>query len=275
MQEGALTGNHETLKTYTWIPYGKIRALVFITHGFGEHLVPYYSELAEKGCSQGFLVFGHDLVGHGFSEGQRGIVSPFGKYTGPIKEHINIKRKKYPGVPVFLIGHSLGGLINLHLSLIPGIDGQVLMNPLIETDPETVSSLQITAAKVLSYILPSIVLGKVEVKDVTSDPYWREVFEKDEKTFSDVTALSGNRNLQAMKYIDKITPKISVPVFLLLGGQDKISYVEGSKKFFNKIRSYDKTMKIIENGSHHMFIEREPVRNQAFNEVWSWISNRV
>ena len=130
---------------------------------------------------------------------------------------------------MFLIGHSLGGLINLHLSLIPSIDGQILMNPLIETDPETVSSLQITAAKVLSYILPSIVLGKVEVKDVTSDPYWRKVFENDEKNFSDVTALSGNRNLQAMKYVEKITPKISVPVFLLLGGQDKISYVEGSK----------------------------------------------
>ena len=40
-----------------------------IFFSFGEHLVPYYSELAEKGCSQGFLVFGHDLVGHGFSEG--------------------------------------------------------------------------------------------------------------------------------------------------------------------------------------------------------------
>ena len=43
---------------------------------FGEHLVPYYSELAEKGCSQGFLVFGHDLVGHGFSQGLYKIESP-------------------------------------------------------------------------------------------------------------------------------------------------------------------------------------------------------
>jgi len=275
MQDGILNANHKKLKSYEWIPGGKVRALVFVTHGYGEHLVPYYSELAERGCSQGFLVFGHDQVGHGFSEGEKRKLLPFGEYTGLIKQHIKSKRNQYPGAPVFLIGHSMGGLINLHLSLMPGIDGQVLMNPFIQPHPASASSLQILSAKVLSYFVPNIVIGNFELDDVTSDPYWKKVFVNDEYTFQDVTALSGKTSLQAMNYIESITPKISVPIFLLLGDQDKISYVGGSKKFFNKIGSYDKTIKIIENGKHHMFIEREPIRSQAFNEVWSWISSRV
>ena len=86
---------------------------------YAEHLVPGYSELAEVGKSQGFLVFGHDHVGHGQSEGERALVGDMGQLTNPVVQHCREKVDQYPGVPLFIIGHSMGGLINLLASLSP------------------------------------------------------------------------------------------------------------------------------------------------------------
>ena len=86
---------------------------------YAEHLVPGYSELAEVGKSEGFLVFGHDHVGHGLSEGERALVGDMGELTDPVIQHCREKVDQYPGLPLFIIGHSLGGLITLLASLSP------------------------------------------------------------------------------------------------------------------------------------------------------------
>ena len=86
---------------------------------YAEHLVPGYSELAEVGKAQGFLVFGHDHVGHGQSEGERALVGDMGQLTDPVIQHCREKVEQYPGVPLFIIGHSMGGLITLLASLSP------------------------------------------------------------------------------------------------------------------------------------------------------------
>ena len=88
-------------------------------HSYAEHLVPCYSELAEVGKAQGFLVFGHDHVGHGQSEGERALVGDMEELTDPVIQHCREKVKENPGVPLFIIGHSLGGLITLLASLSP------------------------------------------------------------------------------------------------------------------------------------------------------------
>ena len=86
---------------------------------YAEHLGPGYTELAEVGMSEGFLVFGHDHVGHGLSEGERALVGDMGQLTDPVIQHCREKVDQYPGLPLFIIGHSLGGLITLLASLSP------------------------------------------------------------------------------------------------------------------------------------------------------------
>ena len=71
------------------------------------------------GKSQGFLVFGHDHVGHGQSEGERALVGDMGQLTDPVVQHCREKVDQYPGVPLFIIGHSMGGLVTLLASLSP------------------------------------------------------------------------------------------------------------------------------------------------------------
>ena len=93
--------------------------------------MPYYNQLAEAGRASGLLVFGHDHVGHGRSGGERVQVrflswdqeniifflslqiSDYADYTEPLLAHCREMKKTHPNLPLFLIGHSLGGLISL------------------------------------------------------------------------------------------------------------------------------------------------------------------
>ena len=64
-------------------------------------------------------MFGHDHVGHGLSEGEWALVGDMGQLTEAVIQHCREKVDQYPGLPLFIIGHSLGGLITLLASLSP------------------------------------------------------------------------------------------------------------------------------------------------------------
>ena len=140
-----------TLATYEWPVTGPVKGLVFISHGYAEHLRPYYDGVGRhltsllvlvlqilfqfgRACgSLGLLCFGHDHVGHGRSPGARTEAASMEEYTGPLVAECRGKQRQYPGVPLFLLGHSMGGLIALTADLQnPGLfAGLALTAPLI------------------------------------------------------------------------------------------------------------------------------------------------
>ena len=126
----------------------------------------------EEGRRRGLLVFGHDHVGHGDSEGERVQVSSFSEYTDPVISQCRAKREQYPSVPLFIIGHSMGGLITL-MAVLKAQEslfaGMVLMGPLIQIAPESASSFQKMMAKVASKVWPSLKVGSLDASNVTSN----------------------------------------------------------------------------------------------------------
>jgi alpha-beta hydrolase superfamily lysophospholipase len=80
---------------------------------YAERLTPYYEEVALEGNKRGFLCFGHDHIGHGLSEGERVQIGDMSEYVDPVVTHCTAVAEKYPGLPLFLVGHSMGGLITL------------------------------------------------------------------------------------------------------------------------------------------------------------------
>ena len=95
------------------------------------------------------------------------------EFTGPVIQLCQKMVDTFPGLPLFIIGHSMGGLITLLTSLTPDcpkLQGMVLMGPLIKPDPASVSRFQIFLAKVASKVLPSFQIGGLETDLVTSDP---------------------------------------------------------------------------------------------------------
>ena len=130
----------KALATYTWPPdsvkrkdSAEPRALVFISHGYAEHLSPYYDGLGQACATQGLICWGHDHIGHGTSPGGRTEVEGMENYIRPVVEACKKKRAEHPGVPLFLMGHSMGGLIALMAALEnPNLfDGLLLTAPLL------------------------------------------------------------------------------------------------------------------------------------------------
>nr|XP_037272968.1 monoglyceride lipase-like [Rhipicephalus microplus] len=109
-------------------------ALLFITHGYGDYSHDDgYVILAKALAPRGFYVFTHDHVGHGRSEGPRATVRTFDIYVDDILTHVDMERAKFPGKPVFLFGHSMGGLLVILVALRRpgGFAGMVVMSPLL------------------------------------------------------------------------------------------------------------------------------------------------
>jgi len=280
MESGFFKDNDgRKLKTFTWTPSEPVKALVFLSHGYAEHLVPYYSELAEDACGRGLVVFGHDHVGHGESEGDRVIVKTMSEYTEPVIQHCKEMMSKHPDKPLFIIGHSMGGLIALKTSLSPNcpeLAGMVLMGPLIKPDPQSASRVQIFMAKIASKIVPTFQIGELNVDLVTSFQENRDKIASDELTHhGGIKALLGHVLLESMASLEQNFENVNTPYIMLIGSEDKICNVEGSKEFHKMSGSTDKSIKVIDDGYHHLYIEKEDIRRQTVKETCDWIMNRI
>ncbi|XP_049480256.1 monoacylglycerol lipase-like [Panthera uncia] len=106
-------------------------------------------EVTELGLCQppgncGSLVSLSLPVGHGQSEGERMVVSDFHVFIRDVLQHVDIMQKDYPGLPVFLLGHSMGGAITiLTAAERPGLfSGMVLISPLVLASPESATTFK-------------------------------------------------------------------------------------------------------------------------------------
>ena len=95
-----------------WQPKGEVVGSIFLCHGFGEHL-GWYEGLAQQVANKGLLVFGHDHQGHGRSEGKRAFVESADDYVQDVLRHCGEVKAEYPGLPMFIYGHSMGGMITV------------------------------------------------------------------------------------------------------------------------------------------------------------------
>ncbi|XP_076350971.1 monoglyceride lipase-like isoform X3 [Tachypleus tridentatus] len=108
------TGNQLFCKN--WLTEGKPRALAFVAHGYAEHCCV-FEDFAQALVKSQILTFGHDHVGHGRSEGARTLVGNLDNCVEDVFLHINKMKEKYPRLPVFLVGHSMGGTIGILAAL--------------------------------------------------------------------------------------------------------------------------------------------------------------
>jgi len=108
-REHVLTGTRGAITACEW-PHERPRYVALVVHGYGEH-VGRYEEPAGVLVGHGAVVFGPDHMGHGRSAGERVLIEDFEDVVGDVHSVAELARSLHPGVPVVLIGHSMGGLI--------------------------------------------------------------------------------------------------------------------------------------------------------------------
>lgn len=110
MRDFDLDGHAGTLHARRWVPDRAPSYVALLCHGYGEHLGR-YEHVAARLTGDGAVVYAQDHVGHGESDGERVLVTDFEKVVDDFQLLHDRAREEHPGLPVVLVGHSMGGMI--------------------------------------------------------------------------------------------------------------------------------------------------------------------
>uniref|UniRef100_A0A8D2H4D9 Monoglyceride lipase n=1 Tax=Urocitellus parryii TaxID=9999 RepID=A0A8D2H4D9_UROPR len=259
------------------VPSSLLRALVFVSHGAGEHCGR-YDELAQMLMGLDILVFAHDHVGHGQSEGERMVVSDFHVFVRDVLQHVDVMQKDYPSLPVFLLGHSMGGaIVILTAAERPGhFSGMVLISPLVLANPESATTFKVLAAKVLNLVLPNMSLGPIDSSVLSRNKTEVELYDSDPLICrAGLKVCFGIQLLNAVSRVERALPKLTLPFLLLQGSADRLCDSRGAYLLMESAKSQDKTLKIYEGAYHVLHKELPEVTNSVFHEINMWVSQRI
>lgn len=260
-----------------WKPSGTPKALIFVSHGAGEHCGR-YDELAQMLKGLDMLVFAHDHVGHGQSEGERMVVSDFQVFVRDVLQHVDTIQKDYPDVPIFLLGHSMGGAISILVAAERPtyFSGMVLISPLVLTNPESASTLKVLAAKLLNFVLPNLTLGRIDSSVLSRNKSEVDLYDSDPLVCrAGLKVCFGIQLLNAVSRVERAMPRLTLPFLLLQGSADRLCDSKGAYLLMESSRSQDKTLKMYEGAYHVLHKELPEVTNSVLHEINTWVSHRI
>lgn len=255
----------------SWLPVGPIKAAVLLVHGYAEHLGR-YKHVAASLNAQGLAVYALDHWGHGQSDGTPGFVPAFSVFTDGLEALLAKVEAAHPGLPLVLVGHSMGGLIAAtHLvTHQKHYTCAVLSGPAIAPG-EPPSALTLWIGRLLSRIAPRVGVLALDANGVSRDPAVVAAYKADPLVYSGkIGARLGNEMLSAMTAIQQAAPAITLPVLILHGALDSLAAPHGSQLLFDQLSSSDKTLKVYPGLFHEIF--NEPEQDAVIAEMNAWIA---
>ncbi len=273
--EGSLTAPRcGQLYCRNWQAEGDCRAVVMIVHGMGEHCAR-YQPLAESLNNAGYAVCALDLPGHGRSEGTPGFQERFSDMVGAALALRDLIDEWYPGKPVFLLGHSMGGLIST--LVLEGhqqrFQGGMLSGPAIQS-PLQPGFFQFLIIRILSSVAPRSGVLQLDAEGVSRDPAVVKDYMEDPLVYhGKISARLVNELFAAMGEARERAGQITLPMLLMHGGSDAMTSPEGSEFLHQHIGSQDKTLRIYDGLFHEIFNEVEAP--QIYAEMIAWLDNHL
>jgi len=235
----------------SWRPEAKARGVVAIVHGVKSHS-GYYAWTAEQLVGSGFAVYALDLHGRGKSDGDRLYLEKIGDYLDDVDTLVTLAKSREPGLPVFLLGHSAGGVI----SCVYTLEHQDKLAGLIcESFAFQVAAPDVVVAivKVLSRVAPHLPVLNLKNRDFSRDPQAVKAMNDDPLVAHEVQPSHTVAELvRATERLKREFPLITLPVLILHGTSDKVTRPSGSKFFYDTAGSSDKTLKIYEGHAHDL-----------------------
>lgn len=257
-----------------WKPEaGRPRAAVAIVHGFGEHS-GLYDSVAGFLTARGFAVSCVDLRGHGQSPGRRGHVQAWSDYRDDVEWMIGTIRGKSAGVPIFLLGNSMGGLIAADFSIRHSgeISGLILLAPAV--GEIGVPAFLMKLSRIFSGIWPTFTLKSgIQRSRLTRDPTAIARLDADPLVHSLGTARLGSEMLDAIARVKQKAPELTLPVLVLQGEADLVTSPASTREFFQSVGAADKTLKTFPGAYHNLVIDL--VKDEAMRDIDSWIEKQL
>ncbi|MHB1484977.1 MAG: alpha/beta hydrolase [Saccharofermentanales bacterium] len=248
-----------------------MKAVIVIVHGVGEHSGR-YKYLAERLNMAGYGVVRFDLRGHGKSGGERGFVNSFLDFSDDTDEIVEKVKKDKPGIPIFMLAHSMGAFIAAIYSIrYPGrIDGQILSGI-----PATILPLtEIRMLKLLPYnAFPRIKMGNSLGTKVSRDQSVVDDYITDPLNLKKATIkMSSEMFIKGPEWLAKHANEYEPPCLILHAGDDLIVTPASSEWFYDNIASVDKRRKIYPGLYHEIYNEKE--RDSVIADVVDWLNDK-
>jgi len=268
----AADGDNLAIQDWPLDPETPLRGVVLLVHGLGEH-AGRYDELAQRLNSWGFAVRGYDQYGHGESGGARGGLPSDNRLVEDLADVLGSTRKRMDaGLPLVLLGHSMGGLVAARLvalGLAP-VDGLVLSSPAFDPGLNAIQQLLLA---VLPAIAPNLrVANGLDPKWISHDPQVVQAYRQDKLVHDRISGRLARFIAEGGAAVLAAAPRWQVPTLLLYAGADKLVSPRGSAAFAQAAPARAVTTHCFEDLYHEIFneLEREPVyaRLQQWLDQW-------
>jgi alpha-beta hydrolase superfamily lysophospholipase len=250
------------------------RAVAVVAHGLRDHATR-YEELAAALVRERFVVYAQDMRGHARSGGPRQRWDSMDELTSDLDRLIAKAKSEHPGRPVFLFGHSLGGLISTRyvLERPDAVNGLVLSGAALALTDD-VGGFDKAAARFFSVVIPGLPAQKLDDTVFVRDDAAKQALASDPLIVHDkLPARSAAVALNAIEDVGTRMESIAVPLLVMHGTQDVTTNVEGSKALYARAKSADKTLKLWD-GLYHDLLH-EPERAEVVALVVSWMKERA
>lgn len=266
------TGHKHALHGLSW-PHESPRAVLALIHGHGEH-IGRYGHVADALHANDIAMLGYDLIGHGESPGKRGHFPNYDAVLDSIGAMVDKAKADFPEVPVFLMGHSMGGNLVANYVLRRGVDiaGVILSSPWLEL-AFAPSALDLTLANVMKGILPSFTQSsKLDATAISRDAEEVRRYQQDAKIHDKVSPGLFLPIVEGGTYALDHASAWSLPLLIQHGSGDRITSFEASKRFAEAI-SGEVTFRAWEGGYHELHNDLE--REQVIQAMVDWIVTQV
>ncbi|MGC4083686.1 MAG: alpha/beta hydrolase [Vicinamibacterales bacterium] len=228
---------------------------------------------AEHFVHAGLAVYAVDLRGRGKSGGERFYVDAFDEYVSDAAACVAVAKERHPATPLFLLGHSAGGVV----ACLYALEHQAQLAGLICESfafQTPAPDLALAALKGVAHIAPHLRVLHLKNEDFSRDPAAVERMNVDPLIAHETQPAETIAALvRADEHLKESFGRITLPVLILHGTADKAAKAEGSQFFYHHAGASDKTLKLYDGHVHDLL--NDVGKEGVINDMTSWIGERV
>jgi alpha-beta hydrolase superfamily lysophospholipase len=256
-----------------WEPDGRTKAVVCLVHGLGEH-VGRYNHVGEALTKSGYILTGYDQRGHGKTDGARGHTPAYDNLMDDIEDFLDQAAQRYPDLPRFLYGHSLGGneVLNYVIRRKPDLAGVIATGPFLRLAFEP-PALRVILGRIMNRIAPGFTQASgLETAALSRDQKIVYAYISDPLVHDKISARMFVSVYDSGKWALDHAPEFPLPLLIMHGSADRITSADASRDFAYK-GGKDVTLHIWDDWYHE--IHNEVGQAEVFKMMTIWMDARL
>lgn len=256
-----------------WQPETAPRAVVVLVHGVAEHSGR-YEHVGGVLADAGFAVYALDHIGHGLSEGPAANIDSMQGAADNVATLLELAGAAHPGVPRFLLGHSMGSLVVLHLATRGPVDVAGIVVSAPPLDIPLGNPIQRLAAPLLTRFAPNLGVLTLDSSTISRDPEVVRAYDDDPLVFrGKLPARTAVEILEHTALVKRRLGALTPPLLVLHGTADVIASPSSADLLESDAGSVDVTVLRYPGLYHEVF--NEPEREQVLSDVTDWLTAHV